>query len=100
MSIALEGLEGVACLMDDILIHGKTREEHDKRLLTTLERQGITLNKEKCSFATDSVKILGYIIEKEGVTPDPEKVRGIKDMTEPRNQKIPRNVQSNPVSSE
>ena len=30
MSTALEGLEGVICLMDDILIHGKTREEHDK----------------------------------------------------------------------
>ena len=46
------GLEGVACLMDDILIHGKTREEHDKRVLATLERlqkHDITLNKEKCS---------------------------------------------------
>ena len=89
MSIALEGLDGVACLMDDILIHGKTKVEHDKRLLTALERlqkHGITLNKEKCSFATDSVKFLGHIVGKEGVTPDPEKVRGIKDMTEPRNQ--------------
>ena len=89
MSIALEGLEGVTCLMDDILIHGKSREEHDVRLISTLDRlqrHGITLNKEKCSFATNSVKFLGHIVGKEGVRPDPEKVRGIKDMSEPRNQ--------------
>ena len=59
MSVALEGLEGVACLMDDIPVHGKTKKEHDTRLLNILERlqkHGITLNKEKCSFTTESVK--------------------------------------------
>ena len=88
MSTALEGLEGVVCLMDDILIHGKTREEHDKRVLATLERlqkYGITLNKEKCSFSTDSVRFLGHIVRREGVRADPEKVRGIRDLAEPRN---------------
>ena len=88
MSVALEGLEGVACLMDDILVHGKTKEEHDTRLLNTLERlqkHGITLNKKKCSFATESVKFLGHIVDKEGIRPDPEKVKGINDMTEPKN---------------
>ena len=88
MSTTLDSLEGVVCLMDDILIYGKTREEHDKRVLATLERlqkRGITLNKEKCSFATDSVRFLGHIVEKEGVRADLEKVRGIRDLTEPRN---------------
>ena len=88
MSVALEGLEGVAYLMDNILVHGKTKEEHNIRLLNTLERlqkYGITLNKEKCSFATESVKFLGHIVDKEGIRPDPEKVRGINDMTEPKN---------------
>ena len=88
MSTTLDGLEGVVCLMDDMMIHGKTREEHDKRVLAALERlqkHGITLNKEKCSFATDSVRFLGHIIGKEGVRVDPEKVRGIRDLAEPRN---------------
>ena len=56
---ALEGLQGVACLMDDILVHGKTKEEHDTRLLSTLEKlqqHGITL-----------------IVDREGIRPDPEK---------------------------
>ena len=75
MSVALEGLEGVACLIDDILVHGKTKEEHDTRLLNTLERlqkHGFTLNKEKCLFSTESVKFLGHIVDKEGIRPDPE----------------------------
>ena len=75
--------------MDDILIHGKSREEHDiwlMSILNRLQRHGITLNKEKCSFATNSVKFLGHIVGKEGVRPDPEKLQGIEDMSEPRNQ--------------
>ena len=32
-----------------------------------------------------SVKFLGHIVDKEGIRPDPEKVKGINDMTEPKN---------------
>ena len=70
MSVALEDLEGVTCLMDDILVHGKTKEEHDTRLLNTLEglqKHGITLNKEKCVFPTEPVKFLGHNVDKEGI---------------------------------
>lgn len=45
--MALEGLDGVACLIDNILVHGSTQEEHDQRLIATLERLQkchITLN--------------------------------------------------------
>ena len=37
MSITLEGLEGVTCLMDDIPVHESSQEEHDGRLIATLE---------------------------------------------------------------
>ena len=50
----LEGLEGVICVMDYILMHGKTQKEHDKRrevVLTRLIRARITLNQEKCEFS-------------------------------------------------
>ena len=33
MSVILDGMDGVVCLMDDVLIHGKTQDEHDDRLL-------------------------------------------------------------------
>ena len=52
----LEGLEGVICIMDYILVHRKTQKEHDERLeavLTRLIRARITLNPEKCEFSID-----------------------------------------------
>ena len=39
-------------MMDDILVYGKTKEEHDKnlgRVLQVLKLHNVTLNKEKCN---------------------------------------------------
>ena len=65
MSSILSGIEGVVCLIDDILVHGRDRSEHDQRLeevLRRLENAKVTLNREKCEFAKSSVKYLGHII--------------------------------------
>ena len=54
MTEALSGLPGAVCMMDDILVHGRSREEHDERLRQVLQRLsdlGMTLNSEKCMFA-------------------------------------------------
>ena len=64
------GLEGVICLMDNILVHRFNQQEHDKWLLATLEQLQkchITLNKGKCEFCD----ILRYIIDYNGIKPDP-----------------------------
>ena len=45
----VDGLTGVVCMMDDILVVGKDKEEYDRRLeqvLKRLESAGLTLNKE------------------------------------------------------
>ena len=50
ISAILEGIEGVVCLIDDILVSGRNQEEHDARLRRVLKRlrdNGITLN-DKC----------------------------------------------------
>ena len=57
-------------MMDDILVHGATQEEHDQRLEAVLERLlslGMTLNAEKCTFAQSSVKFLGHVIDNLGI---------------------------------
>ena len=49
----LDGIEGIICLIDDVLVHGRMQEEHDERLHKVLRRLGeprMTLNKEKCMF--------------------------------------------------
>ncbi|XP_049269086.1 uncharacterized protein K02A2.6-like [Rhipicephalus sanguineus] len=55
----LEGLDGVSCLQDDIIISGKTNEEHDTNLrvvLKKLEDAGVTLNTDNGSSLTEAVK--------------------------------------------
>ena len=86
MSAILRDLEGVVCLIDDILVYGKTQQEHDDRLhavLKRLEEAGLTLNKEKCEFSRRQVKFLGQILSEDGIQSDPDKVAAIVQMKEP-----------------
>ena len=84
----LSGVEGVLCMMDDILVHGKTQEELDSRpqeVLQRIQRAGLTLNKEKCFFSLLVVKFLGQVIDSEGIRSDPDKVSAIRQAPEPTN---------------
>nr|XP_050038499.1 uncharacterized protein K02A2.6-like [Dermacentor andersoni] len=75
MSDALDNLPGVRVYIDDILVWGATREEHDARLkaaLRAIETAGSTLNPEKCVVAADKIKFLGDVLSKEGIRPDPD----------------------------
>ena len=88
MSIVLDGLEGVVCLMDDILVYGKMHDEHDERLLKVLQHLEIarvTLNKEKCEFSQSKIKFLGKIIDKSGIRPDPAKIKAVQGFPIPKN---------------
>ena len=72
MSSILNGLIGVVCLMDDILVHGETQAQHDDRLVKVLYRlqeSGLTLNSDKCKFSQSKVRFLGYVIGAEGIHP-------------------------------
>ena len=40
MTKLLERLNGVACVMDDILVYGKNQYEHDKRVEVVMKRLG------------------------------------------------------------
>ena len=82
----LEGLEGVVCQVDDILVYGDSEAEHDQRLsnvLKRLEEAQITLNKKKCVFSAKSVHYLGHIIDREDIHPDPEKLAAIAELEPP-----------------
>ena len=70
------------------MVYGKTQEEYDKRLATVLHKiaaAGITLNEDKCEIAKIQVKLLGQLIDKHGIHPDPGKVSAIKQMKAPTN---------------
>ena len=57
MSEILTDLPGVVCQMDDILVFGKTQDEHDKHLkavLKQIEEANVTLSLQKCEFSKQS----------------------------------------------
>jgi len=71
---------------DDILIAGRTIEEHNETLEAVLQRAadfGITFNKDKGEFAKETIQFYGYFFTKDGLKPSPDKVRAIKDCQAP-----------------
>ena len=84
----LEGILGTINISDDILVYGKSQEEHDSNLNATLQRlkhRNLTINKAKCGFNKRSVEYFGYKFSTEGISPDPRKVEVIKKAKPPSN---------------
>lgn len=78
-----EGLDGVVALVDDLLVFGQTREEHDRNLRKVLIRskeRGVKLNKDKLEVGVTKVKYFGHLLTSEGVGPDPDKVSAVREM--------------------
>ena len=87
MSRILEGLEGVLCLIDDVLIFGKDQKEHDERLLAVMDRikaAGVTLNRNKCEFGK-STEIPWSHHRPGWCASRPEKTSAIREMKAPTN---------------
>ena len=82
MEKILHGIPGVTVYIDDILITGRTDEEHLRTLDLVLERldqYDLHLKRVKCSFMQPSVRYLGYLIDKDGLHTTPEKVSSAPD---------------------
>ena len=74
--------------MDDILVMGKSTEEHLyilENVLSKLESAGLQLDKSKCYFLCPKVEYLGDIIDADGLHPTEEKVKAIKEAPKPQN---------------
>lgn len=93
MEEALEGLDGFKPIHDDILIYGcrdndkEAHDDHDRKLETMIQRcleKSIKLNKEKMKLKVDSVTYLGFVISKNGLCIDPQKVKAIQEMPTPK----------------
>ncbi|XP_060810750.1 uncharacterized protein K02A2.6-like [Amyelois transitella] len=86
----LEGLEGVDNFVDDIICWGKDRQEHDRRLDNLLKRAreiNLKFNKDKCKIAVKQVTYLGHVFDAEGMRPDYNKIKAIKEMPVPKDKK-------------
>ena len=68
MDTLLQGMEGVMCYIDDILVTDKSQDEHLHQLeevLTRLQKHGLKVGKNKYSFLQPSVEYLGHQIDSE-----------------------------------
>ena len=72
---------GALALTNDVIIQGKTKEEHDlilRKLMETVRTPGLTINSNKCAINQEQVRFFGAIFDKNGIHPDPPKNEGNK----------------------
>ncbi|KAG3127022.1 hypothetical protein PI126_g22058 [Phytophthora idaei] len=73
---------------DDVFVHGRAvngktdvevHKEHLRKLLGLMRKHKLYANLKKCIFGASEIPILGCLVGKNGVRPDPEKVRVISE---------------------
>ncbi|KAJ8127922.1 hypothetical protein O1611_g5714 [Lasiodiplodia mahajangana] len=73
--------------IDDVLVFSETLEEHRihvRRVLERLRDAGLQADLKKCEFHVEETKYLGFIVGRNGIRADPEKVAVIRDWKEPK----------------
>ncbi|KMQ83421.1 enzymatic polyprotein endonuclease reverse, partial [Lasius niger] len=84
MDNVLTGLQGIELFvyLDDIVVYARSLEEHKikiSRLMDRLRNANLLLQPEKCQFLRHEVAYLGHIIGSDGVRPDPDKIKAVKN---------------------
>ena len=88
MDKILNGLLCVICYLDDILVTGKSTEEHNanlEKVLTKLQESGKRLKISKCKFLTTQTEYVGHCIDAERLHPSPSKISAIMNVPRPSN---------------
>ena len=91
MSDLMATLEFVRTYLDDLLIITKgSLEDHLGKLsmvLTRLQDAGLKINADKSKFCALETEYLGYILTREGIKPQSNKVQAMLALAPPRNVK-------------
>ncbi|XP_065318931.1 uncharacterized protein LOC135926927 [Gordionus sp. m RMFG-2023] len=88
MTALFQGIKGVMYYLDDVLISGKTEEEHNTRLVKVLDiilGNGLRANMNKSVFGVKEIKYLGHIIKGNEITPIAKNIDKIMNMRAPIN---------------
>ena len=89
----LIGMEGVTGIADDMVIAGRDEMEDDRNLLAFMEKcmsNNLTLNSEKIQFKQTQVSFYGHCLSKQGISPDPKKIKALNHMEFPPDKKTMR----------
>ena len=89
MDQILQGIGGVQCYLDDIIVTGEDDKEHYKNVdavLSLLDEAGLNLNTVKCEFMQDRVEYYGHIIDdRSGLHRTEDKVKAVVEAPAPQN---------------
>ena len=90
ISQTLSSIPGVLVYIDDIIVFGRTPEEHDlalRRTLTALSNADFRIQPAKCHFRMAEIPAFGHIISATGITPDPANLKPLLEAPRPTNLK-------------
>ncbi|KAF8047244.1 hypothetical protein N665_3134s0001 [Sinapis alba] len=76
----------VVVYFDDILIYSTSLEdhlEHLEKVLETLRQEHLYANLKKCTFCTDQLVFLGFVVSSQGLKVDEEKIKAVQDWPTP-----------------
>ncbi|KAG7307507.1 hypothetical protein JYU34_007710 [Plutella xylostella] len=88
MASLLKDIPNVQVFLDDIILASQDIKTHlllIEEVFKKLQDAGLKLKENKCFFMLNEVKYLGYIISKDGIKVDPEKVDAVVKIASPTN---------------
>ncbi|KAG7572494.1 Integrase catalytic core [Arabidopsis suecica] len=77
----------VVVYFDDILVYSKSLDEHLEHLkliLNVLREEKLFANFKKCTFCSDNLVFLGFVVSADGIKVDEEKIKAIRDWPIPK----------------
>ena len=90
MQNILSDLPFIRVYIDDITIASKDENEHLEHiniLLNRLNELNLKINPDKCNWFATEIKLLGHIVDQNGIRMDVDKIEAIKNRKEPTNLK-------------
>ena len=86
MDFVLQDIPFVRVYIDDVVIFSKSLEEHVthlKEVMGRISENGLKIKLSKCFFAQPKIRLLGHVVDKDGIHVDDDKVVAIKDTPTP-----------------
>jgi ribonuclease HI len=77
----------VIVFIDDILVYSRSKQDHERHLLTILQvlrDEQLYAKFSKCEFWLRQVQFLGHVVNAQGIQVDPTKIEAIKKWEAPR----------------
>ena len=90
MSEMLVDHKNSSAYIDDILTHSKSFDQHLEELekiFICLRKENLKVITKKCRISFQETKFLGFVISKDGLKADPDKVQSVKEYPRPQRPK-------------